>query len=431
MEALDAVTLGALGGTLSRKLLMVAFHFPPVAYSSGGLRTLKFSNYLPRYGWDPLVLTVAPGKGIQVNNGLTGGIASTTKVFRAAAYDAKEVWSIRGRYPSLLDIPDRFGNWIPRAILLGRRLIRELRPDAIWSTYPIASSHVIAHSLARHSGLPWIAEFRDPMFHEDLVGRWGLKMSHRHVEKTTLKRATRVVFVTESARASYLARFPERSPDSISVIANGYDEEDFVSLPATPAEAPKPRLTLLHSGVLYPEGRNATPFLEAAAALITRGVISAGALRIVFRACGDEVNYQQVAKRLGLESVVELAPSLPYHAALQEMSESDGLLLVQGTRFDRQVPAKLYEYLRIGRPVIGLVAPSGETASELVQMRYTYMADPDRQDEIERVLERFIVDWRGGTLSTPPTQAVSQYSRVELTRQLAQLLDSVISVRSS
>lgn len=52
---------------MSQKVLMIAYHFPPVAASSGFLRTLKFAQHLSGYGVEPTVLTVKPSAYEQMN----------------------------------------------------------------------------------------------------------------------------------------------------------------------------------------------------------------------------------------------------------------------------------------------------------------------------------------------------------------------------
>ena len=144
---------------------MVAYHFPPLTGSSGIQRTLRFVQHLPSLGWQPLVLSANALAYELLGNDLLGGIPADTVVRRAFALDTARHLSLRGRYLSWMALPDRWVSWKFAAIREGRRMIREFKPDVIWSTYPIATAHVIAAALHRTSKIPWVADFRDPMAH--------------------------------------------------------------------------------------------------------------------------------------------------------------------------------------------------------------------------------------------------------------------------
>ena len=139
---------------------MIAFHFPPMQGSSGLQRTLKFARYLPDHGWQPIVLSAGAGVYQATSDAQLNEIGSTAVVRRAFALDAARHLAIHGAYPSWLALPDRWASWWLGAVPAGLALIRRYRPDVIWSTFPIATAHLIGLTLARMSGLPWVADFR-------------------------------------------------------------------------------------------------------------------------------------------------------------------------------------------------------------------------------------------------------------------------------
>ena len=145
---------------------MVAYHYPPWNGGSGIHRTLKFTKYLPEYGWQPIVLT-ADRRAYPENGSAACEIPDGIDVARAFALDTAQHLSFRGSYLRWTALPDRWISWWPGAVLAGRRLIRQHRPDLIWSTYPIATAHLIGMTLHRLSGIPWVADFRDPMTEVD------------------------------------------------------------------------------------------------------------------------------------------------------------------------------------------------------------------------------------------------------------------------
>src|SRR5438132_13514328 len=149
-----------------KKVLMIAFHFPPYSGGSGIHRTLKFTRYLPEFGWQPIVLTASrQAYGARAKDDYQ--IPKGVEVARAFALDTKRHLSLRGKYFQSLALPDQWVTWWPGAVALGCNLIRKHRPDVIWSTYPIATAHLIGLTLYRLIGIPWVAYIRDPWTYTD------------------------------------------------------------------------------------------------------------------------------------------------------------------------------------------------------------------------------------------------------------------------
>ena len=147
---------------------MVAYHYPPFGGGSGIHRTLKFSRYLSEYGWQPIVLTISP-HAYPLREKAQHSVPAGVLTARAFALDTARHLSFRGAYPQWMAIPDRWVTWWPSAVGIGASLIRKHRPQAIWSTFPIATAHMIGLALHRVSGLPWVADFRDPMVEVDPI----------------------------------------------------------------------------------------------------------------------------------------------------------------------------------------------------------------------------------------------------------------------
>ena len=148
---------------MNKAVIMTGFHFPPSALSSGHLRFLAFAKYLPECGWDPVVLSATPGAYELIDPASVRSIPKGCSVYRAFALDAKRHLAVMGKYPSILALPDRWASWWAAAVWNGLRLIKRHRAQAIWSTFPIMTSHCVAYTLHRLTGIPWIADFRDPV----------------------------------------------------------------------------------------------------------------------------------------------------------------------------------------------------------------------------------------------------------------------------
>ena len=405
---------------------MIAFHFPPAAMGSGHLRTLGFARHLPDFGWDPIVLSARSLAYPRTAPIAADVIPEGCVVHRALAFDAGRHFAIAGKYPGFLVQPDRWASWWPAAVAQGLRLIRRQQVHAIWSTYPIMTAHCIAHTLSRLTGLPWIADFRDPVSSSVSAANQFSAASQQRWEGRVLRNAMRTVFTTPGALHDYAERYPEADRDGrLSVIGNGYEESAFIDLPsATPRRDGRP-LMLLHSGLLYPEGRNPVPFFNALARLKAGGLAGPERFKVVLRASGWESLYQQDIDRLDIADIVTLAPLVGNREALVEQATADGLLLFQGSKFDRQIPAKVYEYLRIGRPIFALVAPEGDTASALREIGGALVAPPEDIAGIARDLAEFVHALREGRAPCASPEVVAKHSRRAGAASLAGLLDQV------
>jgi glycosyltransferase involved in cell wall biosynthesis len=405
-------------------VLLIAYHFPPDGASSGRLRTLGFTRYLPAHAWAPVVLSASPRAYERIDFQGIADIPPQATVHRAFALDTQRHLGWRGKYLSWLAAPDRWISWLPGAVIAGRRLIKRHAITAVWSTYPIATSHLIAFVLARATGLPWIADFRDPVAP---AGSWIQRRAAAWIERVTLAHADRIVFTTPGARARYARAYPEvEAAGRLSVIANGFDEAMFdPGLCQRTHETNPQRITLVHSGLLYPEGRNPAPFFAAIAQLKKDQVISKRDMAIVLRASGHEAEYQAQIDRLDIADLVRLAPAIAYREALAEQAVADGLLLFQGPEFNIQIPAKAYEYLCLGRPIFALTDTAGDTAGLLQRTGGAVLAPIDDAGAIAAALADFIERVRGGAFPRADTEAVQSYSRRSGAGHLAKLLDTV------
>jgi len=405
---------------------MIAFHFPPASMGSGHLRTLGFARYLPEEGWEPTVLSAHSAAFPRVDVNSVEAIPAGCRVHRAMGLDVRRQLSIRGKYPGFLAQPDRWSTWWVAAVWKGLRLIRRHQINAIWSTYPIMTAHCIGHTLSRVTGLPWIADFRDPVSGSVEAGNPFSVSSQTRWEQKVLDRATRVVFTTPGAMRRYAENYPQTFRGGrMAVIPNGYDAAAFSSLPEPRARLPRGPLRFVHSGILYPDGRDPLPFFSALANLKAAGVLGADDISIVLRASGSEARYQEEIRRLGLEQLVTLAPLVSNREALLEQVDADALLLFQGSKFDHQIPAKAYEYLRIGRPIFGLVGKGGDTESLLRESGGAKLVSLDDVPEIEKSLLEFVRALREQRAPAASKNVVRSYSRRQGTTMLADLLDGV------
>jgi len=412
-----------LDARVVKRVLMIAFHFPPQRGSSGIQRTLQFVRRLPALGWQPLVLSAAPRAYESVGPDQLDEIPHQVPVRRAFALDTARHLAIKGRYIGAMALPDRWVSWLLGAVPAGLALVWRQRPQVLWSTYPIASAHLIGLVLQRLTGLPWIADLRDPMIDASHPTGRARRRAAAWVEARTVRACSVAVCTTPGAVRSYQARYPDLPKERFRLIENGYDEAAFAGV--TPAARTPGPLRLLHSGIVYPSERDPGPLFGALAALRARGCIDRASFRLVLRAAVHEEFIARLASEHGVADLVEIAPPLPYREALAEMLGADALLLLQAANCNDQVPAKLYEYLRAARPLLALTDSAGDTAAVLRGCAIDSVAPLDDAAAIEQVLERFLDMTAAGQAPLAPPEAVRACERGARAAQLARLLDDV------
>jgi glycosyltransferase involved in cell wall biosynthesis len=410
-----------------KKILLIAFHYPPFGGGSGIHRTLAFSRYLPAHGWQPIVLTAQPWAYRWRRGDRLQEIPPQVLVQRAFACDTIRHLYVRSTRLQWLVVPDQWASWWLGAVPVGLRLLRRYRPAIIWSTYPIATAHLIGLTLHRLTGVPWMADFRDSMTEDDYPTEPNRHRVCRWLERLTVQYCTRAVFTTPGAVQMYAERYPDIPPARWRRIANGYDEENFLTAEGAVGTraAPNGRLVLVHSGALYPVERDPRPFFAALAALCRDGKLTTTELQIVLRASGYEDVYRWQLQQHGLADMVVLKASLAYREALAEMLQADGLLLFQASNCIHQIPAKVYEYLRARRPIFALTDLHGDTAGVLKTAGIDTVVPWDSSEQIAQGFLAFLARLRAGQAPLASEEEIARHSRRARTQELVQLLETI------
>lgn len=417
-----------------KRVLMVAYHFPPLAGGSGILRTLGFARHLPDCGWQPLVLSPSPVAYAQKGTSQLAQIGQRATVRRTLALDAARHLAIAGHYPRCLALPDRWSSWWLSAVPAGLRMIREYRPDAIWSTYPIATAHLIALTLQKLSGLPWIADQRDPMLDDsDPLAPYPpeprLHRMHAWIEQRIAARSAAIVCTTPGAIDAHQRRLAQLARERFHLIENGYDEDGYPDSPAPTGQ--RSRFLLLHSGVIYPSERDPQALFEALARLRRDGALHARNFQLVLRATGHDAWLAQLLAKYGIGDLVSLEPLQPHGAALQEMLAADGLLLLQAANCNAQIPAKLYEYLRCRRPILALTDLAGDSAAKLRHCGIDTIGQLASSGDCAHALLRFLALARQGRAPLASPTDIALQSRQARSNALADVLDQVSHRRTA
>jgi glycosyltransferase involved in cell wall biosynthesis len=413
-----------------RNLLVIAFHYPPDNSSTGVLRTLKFTQYLLDFGWRCEVISVPEHLYPNRDPQLVGDVPPEVRVHRPWAADSRKLFGIRGRYPGFLSVPDRYWTWYFAATRTARKLLSTGKIDAIYSTSPIPTAHLIAHTARKISGLPWIADFRDSWV-DGFLGPVRFRVDG-WLERGVIARADRVVMNTPAARRYYLERYPAQPASKFVTITNGYDENDFRDLDFSSGDA----FEVISAGWLNDANRDPEAVLKAAALALERGWIPRSELRLTLLGAGPYAasqRFQDQLRRYKLQENTEVTVSrVPYGEALRRQARADVVVvLTDDARRMAQnrdwtfmaVPAKLYEYLRLGKFM--LVLSRAEAVREL--LADVHAPAPLFPSDIEGVASALREAYlRRARKATPvPDPAIRKYERRELTRELALVLDGM------
>lgn len=410
------------------RILVVTAAFPPDG-AVGSLRTLRLLKYLARTGSEAQVLTICPDTyraGTVIDAELLSQVPKEVCVVRARAVrpidwlgarlrrspigrSGAQVHPLNGAAggarafavsvpirslqrvcSAVLTLPDREAGWILPAVARGWASARAYgRPDVIYSSGPPYSAHVVAACLASLMRRPWVADFRDPWARapwRDDRFRFE-KRAWSILERWFVTQANAVVFVTEANRADFAAHYGETLARRFHVVPNGCDLGDFHHLVPGP---PSDRFVLLHAGSLY-GARDPSPMLRVIADTVASGTIDARGfrMRLIGRVGVPGVDLHGLVRNLGIEAIVEVIPHMPRRMVLQQMLDASALLVVQPVT-KVSVPAKLYEYLAAGRPILALAEPDGATAALVAESGAGIAVSPADEAGIKRALVQLV-----------------------------------------
>lgn len=356
-------------------LLLIAYHYPP-ANMSGAARPARFAKFLPEFGVDCAVL--ANG-----NHGTRGCAVYVSK----GDGPARQEWLYGFAQRYLLPLNERL-EWAPAALATAEELMRRRRFDAILSTAPPLAPHLVALTLHRKHRLPWIADFRDPLAGNSTRRRKWLNYD-AYLERRIFERASLCLANTDALAAQWRTAHPSLG-HKIRVVWNGFDPDEPLPAPAPHRVGPR---TIVHAGALYGE-RRPCGFLRALARLRESGRIGAHEWRAVLLGPSEPHTYSQcmeareLLETCGMLLIDNRVVSREEATAAQ--AGADVLLLLDMPDRDAsvQVPAKLFEYVRTGAPILAWTPEGSPTMRLLRQCGLQTLCLPpglSGEDTVERV----------------------------------------------
>ncbi len=408
------------------------------------------TKYIARYGWQPVVYTPSNGETGVHDESLLGEIPEDLTVVKTPIWEPYTLYkAFLGRkkkdklYSGFINekkkaslaqrisvfirgnffIPDARMFWIKPSARFLRKYLAENPVDAIISTGPPHSMHLIAEKVHRATGIPWIADFRDPWtnidFYQDLnLSAWADRRHHT-LELKVLNHATKVVTVTWRSRDEFRDLCGR---EDIVVIPNGFDDADFPIDQRGPLDED---FTIVHIGSMNKD-RNPEVFWKAThMALEESGELKS---KLKIRLVGPvDFSVRASVEHYGLLPYTEFVEFIPHDEAvkLQQQAQINLLVINNSPNARTIIPGKLYEYLGSGRPLLAIGPKDSDSAKVIELTRGGVVHEWDDTEGLKyRILEYFDLYTRSKL--TGNAEGIQQFTRRHLAGEYARLLDTLV-----
>ena len=448
-----------------KKVLIITYYWPPTG-GSGVQRWVKFSKYLPQFGWQPVIYTPENPEMTSIDKSLEEDVPKDAVIIRrhitefyslyrkltGKANDAtkQEVNPINHQEKTFkqklmlflrgnLFIPDPRVTWVRPSVRFLKKYLKEHPVDAIVSTGPPQSMHLIARKLAAATGLPWVADFRDPwtrMFYFKHLCLCGCaKKKHQRLEQQVLDDATVVVAVSPLVQED----FQTMTDTPVELITNGFDEDDFDQV-----VEPDGYFNITHTGLFASDG-NPEVVWQALAEKCQSDPDFDKMLRIRLTGKTDSEIISSI-REAGLGDHLVNLGYQDHNVAVREQKNASLLILPlrKEPEYKATLPGKLFEYLASMNPILGIGQTDGAMARIVNQTGAGVVFGWDDKESVASYInlcwnkfktgddtEDMQVAHSGETelneilKDDDQSDAIHQFSRKALTARMAALLDSL------
>lgn len=425
-----------------KKVLIITYYWPP-AGGPGVQRWLKFVKYLPDFGIEPIVyipenptyplidkglldevnpnVTILKNKIIEPYGWASAFSKSSTKKISSGIIPHKRKQSILQRIMlwvrGNLFIPDARVLWVKPSVAYLSKYIEENGIDTIITTGPPHSLHLIGLKIKEKNNVKWIADFRDPWttigYHKALKLSSSAAKKHKDLEKQVLTTADTILVTSPTTKQE----FQVLTTKPIAVITNGYDIENIAKQPLDE------KFTIAHIGSFLSE-RNPRILWKALTELIEENADFKKYFQLkLIGAVSREV--LDAIEEFRLSGCVNNMGYVSHSEAVAEQRKSQLLLLVEIDSEETKciIPGKLFEYMVSERPIVA-IGPEGADFSTIIKATNTgVFITYDDKDKLKDAILQYFNQYLEGNLKTHAI-GLQQYSRKNLTSQLAQLFKS-------
>lgn len=431
-----------------KKVLIITYYWPP----SGGVgaqRWLKMAKYLPQYGWQPVIFTPEnPDFSIKDNSGFRD-INPETEVIKSPIWEPYQVFNslkkggkkdlkqglvLENKKQSWLDklsiwlrgnmlIPDPKRFWIKPAARFLERIVKSNEIDLIVTTGPPHSMHLIGKRLKKKTGLPWIADFRDPWSKWDLLDKLNtssvVRIIHKRLERKVLTQSDAVITVSNRLAQE----FEKVRKSEVGVITNGYDDQDAIPFKKTETNS---KFIISHVGLLN-EMRDPTNLWVALDELCCENGDFKESLEVRLGGIVSESITASFDRYQALSSRIKVLDYLPHEEIYEEYIKASLLLLILNNTNNGKwiLPSKLFEYIHVGKPVLMLGEQQSDSAEIVQKFEGNTVADFQDKEKIKKAILDNFHRYKAGTTVESENDYSLQFSRRELTGQLANLMNKI------
>lgn len=422
-----------------KKVLIISYYFPPMGMG-GVQRTAKFAKYLNSFGWEPHVLTITPklylasdhcllhdveSAGVKIHRTGSGEVSSNGQKVVNFKNDSNR--KLLSNLSQTFLVPDSKILWKSKALELAGKIIAENNIEMIFATAPPYTDFLIACELKEKYGIPLVLDYRDSWI--DCPNNYYPtpfhKNKHKKMETRVLSDADHIITINERIKELILERYPFVSSESISVIPQGFDSEDFDKQKNNPVPKKPGKMRITYSGSFL---NYYTPkhFLDGLKLAIEKN----NSLKDNVEACfvgtyPDE--YTEYVKTQGLEKNVNIVGYVEHSACINYLLASDVLWMMinKTSKSDLHSTGKLYEYFGADKPILACV-PEGVARESLKNYGAVIMTAPDDVNAIAEAILKFYEMFAAGILPIPNEEMTSGYERKKLTGKLAGIFDHFV-----
>jgi glycosyltransferase involved in cell wall biosynthesis len=442
-----------------KKVLIITYYWPP-AGGSGVQRWLKFTKYLPQYGWEPIIYTPENPELNSVDKELEREVPQSVQVIKRKIIEPYAFYKtltgkrkdnkiqaniiadnsgsamqklsvfIRGN----LFIPDPRCWWINPSVKFLKKYLKEHPVDVIVSTGPPHSMHLIAQKVSRNRGIKWVADFRDPwtqiFYFKHLNLSSYARNKHNKLELSVLKEADSVVVVSPQMKRD----FETLSGREVELITNGYDSADFSNTNSadlnkldsnTKSSLASGKFCLVHTG-LMPQNGNPDLLWEVLGERAEGDPLFKKELLIVMMGQTDITVTEEIRKASLTDNFVDFG-YVPHNKAIEWQKRADVLLLTLRKEPEAAaiITGKFFEYLASGNPLLAIGPQNGDLGKMLTDAKAGLICDFTDKETMRKAIDSLYANFkeRGGKKENSLSDSVQRYSRKNLTVSLCTILN--------